>query len=119
MNHKKLGPQKFFLEVLALLDVRHCFNLQYCAISRKTNDQTLRKWQKSQFRTQFGDPKILSMGFNSILVVRQCSKTSSYAICRKNIEANLKNSKKTNLGPDFDPDLGPQIFLAGFTFTSS
>ena len=37
---------KFFLEVSALLDVRHCNKLQSCAISRKTNDATLRKWQK-------------------------------------------------------------------------
>ena len=37
----------FFFEVSALLDVRHCPNLQSCAISRKTSDTTLRKWQKS------------------------------------------------------------------------
>ena len=36
---------KSLLEVSALLDVRHCANLQSCAISRKTNDATL-KWQK-------------------------------------------------------------------------
>ena len=29
-----------------LLDVRHFPKLQSCAISRKTNDPTLRKWQK-------------------------------------------------------------------------
>ena len=44
---------KFFLEVLALLDVRHCPKLQSCAISRKINDTALRKWQKLKFRTQF------------------------------------------------------------------
>ena len=33
-----------FVEVLALLDVRHCPKLQSCAISKKTNDATLRKW---------------------------------------------------------------------------
>ena len=38
---------KIFLEILALLDVRHCPKLQSCSISRKTNDATLRKWQKS------------------------------------------------------------------------
>ena len=36
----------FFFEVSALLDVRYCPKLQYCAISRKNNDETLRKWQK-------------------------------------------------------------------------
>ena len=30
----------------ALLDVRHCPKLQSCAISRKTNDATLRKWKQ-------------------------------------------------------------------------
>ena len=36
----------FFFEISALLDVRQCPKLQSCAISRKTNDATLRKWQK-------------------------------------------------------------------------
>ena len=36
----------FFLEVSALLDVRHCPKLQSCAISWKTNDANLRKWGK-------------------------------------------------------------------------
>ena len=40
------GPQISFLEVSALLDIRHCTKLQPCAISRKTNDANLRKWQK-------------------------------------------------------------------------
>ena len=34
----------FFFEVSALLDVRHCPKLQYCEISRKTNDANLTKW---------------------------------------------------------------------------
>ena len=45
----QFGPQFFFLcgvDVLTLLDVRHCSKLQTYAISRKTNDATLRKWQK-------------------------------------------------------------------------
>ena len=37
----------FFFHVSALLEVRHCPNLQFCAISRETNDATLRKWQKT------------------------------------------------------------------------
>ena len=35
----------FFLEVSALIDVRHCPKLQSCTILRKTNNATL-KWQK-------------------------------------------------------------------------
>ena len=37
---------KIVLEVSALLDVRHYLKLQSCAILSKTNDATLRKWQK-------------------------------------------------------------------------
>ena len=44
----------FFFEVSALLDVRHCPKLLSCAISRKTNDATFRKWQKPYFHTEFG-----------------------------------------------------------------
>ena len=43
-----------FLEVSALLNVRHCSKLQSCATSRKYNDGTFRKWQKPKFRTKFG-----------------------------------------------------------------
>ena len=42
-----LRPKKFFLEVSVLLEVRRCPKLQSCAISRKTNDANLRKWQKN------------------------------------------------------------------------
>ena len=37
---------KIFFEISALLYVRYCSKLQSCAISRKTNYATLRKWQK-------------------------------------------------------------------------
>ena len=47
-----LGPNLgrktfFFFEVSAILDVTHCPKLQFCAISRKTNDANLRKWRKT------------------------------------------------------------------------
>ena len=49
-----------------------------------------------------------------LLVVRQCSKLSSYAVSRKTNEANLKKkTKKTNFGPVlayFGPNLGHQFF---------
>ena len=35
----------YVFEVSALLDVRHCPKLQFCAISRKTNNPILRKFQ--------------------------------------------------------------------------
>ena len=43
---------KFFLEVLALLDVRHQSKLN--PLSRKTKETTLRKWQKPSFVPNFG-----------------------------------------------------------------
>ena len=42
-----LGPNlghKTFLEVSAIVDVKHCPKLQAFAISRKTSDVNLRKW---------------------------------------------------------------------------
>ena len=36
-----------FLEVSAILDVRHCPKLQFCIISSKTNDANMRKWSKT------------------------------------------------------------------------
>ena len=59
----------FFFEVLALLDVRYCPKLQSGALSRKTNDVTLRKWQKSSFQIQFGAPEIFFHGVLPLLVV--------------------------------------------------
>ena len=49
--------------------------------------------------------------FLPLLVVRHCSKLSSYAIYRKTNETNLRKWQKANFGPDFDllwPKFGPQ-----------
>ena len=35
------------VEVLALLDIRHCSKLQFCEISKKTNKPNLRKCPKN------------------------------------------------------------------------
>ena len=50
----KFGPQNFVLDVLTLLDVRHCLKLQSFEILRKTNEPHLRKQQKTDFRPDFG-----------------------------------------------------------------
>ena len=55
---------RFFFEVSALLDVRHCSKLQSCTISRKSNDANLRKWQKPNFEPNFGPPKFFFLSFN-------------------------------------------------------
>ena len=62
----------FVFEVSALLDVRHCPKLQFCAISKKTNNATLRKWQKPSFQIKFGRLEIFC-GWVLPLLVRQCS----------------------------------------------
>ena len=45
-----LGPY-FFSLVLPLLEVRHCCKLSLYALSRKTIEPNLRKWQKTYFWT--------------------------------------------------------------------
>ena len=61
MGHKVV----FFVEVSALLDVRHCPKLRPCAISRKTNDATLRKLQNPNFGHNLRNPNFFSVGFTS------------------------------------------------------
>ena len=52
MQENLLGPYLghnfvvIVVEVLALLDIRHCSNLQSCEISKKTNKPNLRKCTK-------------------------------------------------------------------------
>ena len=46
-----IWAKKVYLEFSALLDVRHCPKLQSRAISKKTNEANLRKWQKPWFQT--------------------------------------------------------------------
>ena len=51
-----------------------------------------------------------------LLVIRHCSKLSSYAIKRKNNAPNFRK-QKPNFGPDFcllDANFDPLLFLAGF-----
>ena len=49
----KFGPQNIFSWILPPLDVRHSCRLSLYAISRKTNERNLTKWQKTQFWTRF------------------------------------------------------------------
>ena len=47
------SPQKKLFGVLYLQDFMHCYKLSFYAISRKTNETNLRKWQKTQFWDRF------------------------------------------------------------------
>ena len=49
----QIWAQKNFFVDLPVLDVRHCCKLSLYAISKKTNEPNLRKWQKNQFWVQF------------------------------------------------------------------
>ena len=49
----KFGPQNCFAWILPLFDVTHCCKLSSYAISRKSNEPNLRKWQETQFWAQF------------------------------------------------------------------
>ena len=42
----QIWAPKFFLWILSVLDIRHCYTLSLYAISRKTNEPNLRKWQQ-------------------------------------------------------------------------
>ena len=56
INFGPFGPNlvpKYFLWVLPLLDVMDCSKRSLYGISRKTNPQNLRKWQKTLFRNWF------------------------------------------------------------------
>ena len=57
-------------------------------------------------------PKHFLNGFLPLLVVRQCSKLSPYAISRKNNEPNLNRAQNLILGPILDHL--SQICLAKF-----
>ena len=94
-----LGSKFFFWWILPLLNVRHCSKLSLYAISRKTNEPNLRKWQKNPPSFwpdfgHFGPQKCFSLVLN-IRHIRHCCKLSLYAISRKTKEPNLRKWQKT------------------------
>ena len=110
-NHNfkpNFGPPKFFSLVLPLLVVRQCSKLSPYANFRKTNKPNLIKmtnlilgpilthlahiWSSEPFL------QILP------LLVRDCSKLSSYAILKK--KTNESNLRKWQKQPDFGSDFG-------------
>ena len=57
----EIWAPKFFLWILPVLYVRHCYKLSLYATSRKNNQPILTKWQKKpSFRPDFGlsDPNL-------------------------------------------------------------
>ena len=69
----KFGPQKKLSWVLPLTDVIHCCNVSLYAISKKTNEQNLRKWKKkTSFESNFGP-----FGQNLVLKNFNCVNSNS------------------------------------------
>ena len=96
----KFGTQNFFSWVLPLLDVRNCCKLSLHAISRKTNEPNLRKWQKktTSFGPYFGPnsvPIILFSWILPLLDLRNCCKLPLCLISRKTDEPNFRKQQKT------------------------
>ena len=103
--------QIIFFKVSALQDVRHCPKLQYCAISRKTNDVIMRKWQKSWFRARFQLvwPKFEPVPPSSPPPKNRCSTLlQAITICnwRETIDSTSRKCQKSHFGPDLGL-LGP------------
>ena len=77
-----------FFWVSALRDVRHCPKLQSCALSRKTDDVTLRKWARFwPIWRKFG-PSVFFTGFTS---------TNNETLFEAIILCNLKENWWTKL----------------------
>ena len=80
-----------FLKVSALLDVTHCPKLQFCTISIKTNNATLRKWQNPYYHPMQFKGKLMNQTW--------------------------ENEKNPSFMPDFGHfglHLGPKNFFCGF-----
>ena len=85
---------KNILQILPLLDVRHCCKLSLNAISRKTNEPNLRKWQKThyfwvRFWPKFGPPKFC-FKYLVLLVTRYHGLISSCTISEKTNDPILR-----------------------------
>ena len=80
--------------------------LSLYAISKKTNRQRLRKWQKTSFRTDFGPfgPKLGAKFFLMKFTSNTCQtllQANIFAISRKTNEPNLRKWQKTQFRDRF------------------
>ena len=107
--------------VLSLLDVFHCCKLSLYALSRKTNEPNLRKWQKPSVKTEFGPfspnlgPKKFSCGFYHHSILDNAASYHCRQFQGKLINQTWENGKKISFGPDFDP-FGPKSGRQFFFF---
>ena len=116
----QIWATKIFPWILPLLDVRRCCKLSLYAISRKTNEKNLRKWQKTLFQAWFWPlwpkfgPKNFFSWILSLLDVRHCCKLSAYVISGKTKEQYLRKWQRPSFGSNFGP-LGPNSGCQNFS----
>ena len=119
-----LHSPKLFSWVLPLLVVRQCPKLSSYATSKKSNEPNYKKcWKKPLILdpilvhlAQIWAPRFF-LWVLPLLVVRVCSKLSSYGIYRKLMNQTWENGKKSN-SEHVLAFLAPSFF-AGFISTSS
>ena len=117
----QIWSPKFLSWILPLLDVLHCYKLSLYAISRKTNEPNLTKWQKTLFRTRFWPPwpkfrpPQFFLWIFPLLDVIHCGKLSLYVISRKTNEPNLRKWQKMPFRTPFWP-IWPKFWLPNFFF---
>ena len=115
MGKKTLfGPLKFFWWVVPLLGLIHCCKLSLYAISRKTNESNLRKWQKNlvlgpiwNLQPKFG----LQTFFCGWYLYKMLEVVASYHCMqfhRKLMNQTWENGKKPTFVSDFGPNSGHQ-----------
>ena len=103
---------KIYWLVLPLLVVRYYSKLSSYAISRKTNEPNLRKWQDLILDLILAClAKKKNLWVLPLLDVIHCCKQSLHPISRKTNELNLRKWQKTQFQTQF---WSPQIFFCEF-----
>ena len=117
----KVALPKLFSWILSLLDVIHCCKLLLYAISKKTHEPNLRKWQKLSFGANFGPfstnlgPKTFFQRFYLYNMLEIVARYHCMQFQRKQMNETWENDKKLTFGPNFGAfvqNLGCQNFFS-------
>ena len=118
-------PKKKLFSILHLQDVMHCYKLLLYAISRKTNESNLRKWQKTYFwdwfwnlRPKFG-PQTFFCGWCLYKMLEVVISYHCMHFHRKLMNQTWENGKKPNFRFDFGPNSGYQHLFKKIWFCQS
>ena len=102
---------------VAEVTIKHCPELQSCAISKKTNDANLRKWWKTKFQVQFSAPKIFLLILTLLIELVPSYRYMQFK--EKLMNHTWENGIKPNFTSNFDPfgpNLGSRNFCHRFYF---